>query len=62
MKKLITLSFLLALFSLGACNSNKKTDKEIDSLNQAHADSLLNAAMSDTTSVVDSVSKDSIPK
>ncbi len=61
MKKILILSFV-AVLGLAACNGNKKTNKEIDSLNQVAADSLLDAALSDTANVLDTLRKDSIPK
>lgn len=60
MKKLLTLTFVVAVLGLAACSSDKKTNEEIDSLNQASADSLLNAALADTTGVSDSLAKDSL--
>jgi hypothetical protein len=62
MKKSLIFTFAVALLGLVACNSDKKTNKEIDSLNAASADSLLNAALADTTTKADTLKKDSIPK
>ena len=59
MKKLIIFTFVVAVLGLAACSNDKKTEKEIDSLNQASADSLLNAALADT-STNDSTLNDSI--
>jgi hypothetical protein len=49
MRKFIPLIVLGVALSFTACNNNKKSEKEIDSLNQASADSLLNAALADST-------------
>jgi len=54
MKKLFTISIIVIALGFTACNNDKKTEAEIDSLNKAAADSLLNAALADTT-VTDSV-------
>jgi len=59
MKKVLTFAFVVAVLGLAACSSDKKTEKEIDSLNKASADSLLNAALADT-SLMDSTLNDSI--
>ena len=59
MKRVLTLAFAMAVLGLAACSSDKKTEKEIDSLNKASADSLLNAALADTSSM-DSTLNDSI--
>lgn len=59
MKKVLTFAFVIAVLGLSACNNNKKTEKEIDSINQVAADSLLNAALADTMAK-DSTLKDSI--
>lgn len=59
MKKFFAFTFVVAVLGLAACSNDKKTEKEIDSLNQAAADSLLNAALADT-SAVDSTLNDSI--
>lgn len=59
MKKVITFAFVVAVLGLAACSNDKKTEQEIDSLNQASADSLLNAALADT-SATDSTLNDSI--
>ncbi len=59
MRKLITLSILTISLGFAACSNNKKSDAEIDSLNKASADSLLNAALEDTT-VTDNVKTDSV--
>jgi hypothetical protein len=63
MKKFLTLTFVIAVLGFTACTNDKKTNEEIDSLNQVAADSLLNAAMADTATVAtDSLLKDSISK
>lgn len=54
MKKFLALTLFVTALGFAACNNDKKTDEEIDSLNQAGADSLLNAALSDTT-VIDNI-------
>jgi hypothetical protein len=54
MKKLFTISIIAIALGFTACDNDKKTEAEIDSLNKAAADSLLNAALADTT-VTDSV-------
>jgi uncharacterized lipoprotein len=59
MKKVLTFAFVVAVLGLAACSNDKKTEKEIDSLNKASADSLLNAALADTSSM-DSTLNDSI--
>lgn len=60
MKRYIPFLVLGLALSFTACSSNeKKSDKEIDSLNKAAADSLLNSALADSVSV-DSVQKDSL--
>ncbi len=59
MKKFLTLSVIAISLGFAACNNNVKSEKEIDSLNQKAADSLLNAALSDT-SAVDKVKTDSV--
>lgn len=59
MKKAIIFTFVVAVLGLAACSNDKKTEQEIDSLNQASADSLLNAALEDT-SATDSTLTDSI--
>lgn len=59
MKKVIIFTFVVAVLGLAACSNDKKTEQEIDSLNQASADSLLNAALADTTAA-DSTLTDSI--
>jgi hypothetical protein len=59
MKKFLTLLIVATSLGFTACNNNVKSEKEIDSLNQKNADSLLNAALSDT-SAVDNVKPDSL--
>ncbi len=59
MRKFIPLIVLGVALSFTACNNNQKTEEEIDSLNQSSADSLLNAALSDST-MVDSTVIDSV--
>ena len=51
MKFFLTLSLIVVSLGFAACNNNVKSEKEIDSLNQKAADSLLNAALKDTASV-----------
>jgi hypothetical protein len=60
MRKFLTLTFVVAVLGLAACSNDKKTNEEIDSLNKVSADSLLNAALADTTSVSDSLATDSL--
>jgi uncharacterized lipoprotein YmbA len=60
MKKFLTLTFVVAVLGLAACSNDKKTNEELDSLNKASADSLLNAALADTTSISDSLVTDSM--
>ena len=60
MKKVLTFAFVVAVLGLAACSNDKKTEKEIDSLNKASADSLLNAALAADTSSMDSTLNDSI--
>lgn len=60
MKRHLPFLVLALALSFTACNhEEKKSDKEIDSLNKAAADSLLNSALTDSVSS-DSVKKDSI--
>ncbi|OAQ38906.1 hypothetical protein A5893_12765 [Pedobacter psychrophilus] len=59
MKKFLTLTLIAISLGFAACNNNVKSEKEIDSLNQKAADSLLNAALEDTTAV-DNVRTDSL--
>jgi hypothetical protein len=59
MKKFLTLLIVATSLGFTACNNNVKSEKEIDSLNQKAADSLLNAALKDTMSV-DKVRTDSL--
>ncbi len=59
MRKFLTLSIIAISLGFAACNNNVKSEKEIDSLNQKNADSLLNAALKDTMSV-DNVRTDSL--
>jgi hypothetical protein len=59
MKNFLALSLIAISLGFAACNNNVKSEKEIDSLNQKAADSLLNAALEDTTSV-DNVRTDSL--
>jgi|GEM_PF-6178746 len=62
MKRLLPIITLIVI-GLTACNNNAKTEKDIDSINQAMADSLLNDALQDTvkqdTQDTDSLTKDS---
>lgn len=51
MKKFLTGSLIVISLGFAACNNNVKSEKEIDSLNQKAADSLLNAALKDTNAV-----------
>ena len=62
MKKSLIFTFAVFLLGVAACNSNQKTNKEIDSLNETTADSLLNAALADTTTKADTLKTDSNPK
>jgi hypothetical protein len=60
MKKLFTISIIAIALGFIACNNDKKSEADIDSLNKAAADSLLNSALGDTTAtdsilVVDSL-------
>jgi hypothetical protein len=62
MKKLFTISIIALALGFTACSNDKKAEENIDSLNKAAADSLLNAALADTTAtdsvmVVDSLKK-----
>ncbi len=59
MKKFILLFAIAGSLGFAACNNTQRSEEEIDSLNQKHADSLLNAAIGDTT-IVDSLIVDSI--
>jgi len=59
MKKFIALFIVATSLTFAACNNQQKTEAEIDSLNQSAADSLLNAALADTT-VTDNVAVDSV--
>ncbi len=60
MKKFTTIFVLAVALGFTACNSDKKTEQEIDSLNQTSADSLLNAALAADSSAVDSTLTDSL--
>jgi hypothetical protein len=60
MRKLFTIAIIATALGFTACSNDKKSEENIDSLNKAAADSLLNAALADTTTtdsvmVVDSV-------
>ena len=62
MKRLFTISIIAIALGFAACSNDKKSEADIDSLNKAAADSLLNAALADTTAtdsvmVVDSLKK-----
>ena len=59
MKKFIALFLVATSVTFAACNNQQKTEAQIDSLNQSAADSLLNAALADTT-VTDNVAVDSV--
>lgn len=59
MKKLSLSIFVLFTIGLVACNSNRMTDQEIDSLNKASADSLLQEALEDTMQL-DNLKTDSV--
>ncbi|HTN20888.1 MAG TPA: hypothetical protein VL125_10450 [Pelobium sp.] len=59
MRKFIVLFVVATSLSFAACNNQQKTEEQIDSLNQSAADSLLNAALADTT-VKDNVAVDSL--
>ncbi len=55
MKKFLTLTLITGSLIILACNSSKKTEEQnLDSLQNAQADSLLNAATQDTTATTDS--------
>ena len=64
MRKFIVLFVVATSLSFAACNNQQKTEEQIDSLNQSAADSLLNAALADTSATdnvaVDSVATDSV--
>jgi len=64
MRKFIVLFVVATSLSFAACNNQQKTEEQIDSLNQSAADSLLNAALADTTATdnvaVDTVATDSV--
>jgi hypothetical protein len=60
MKKSLTIAFAITILGIIACTNKTKSDKEIDSLNESSADSLLNAALADTTITADTLKKDSI--
>ncbi|MFC5282475.1 hypothetical protein [Pedobacter alpinus] len=60
MKKFTTIFVLAVALAFTACNSDKKSEQEIDSLNQTSADSLLNAALEADTTLTDSVVVDSL--
>lgn len=62
MRKSLTIAFAITILGLSACTNDTKTNQEIDSLNESSADSLLNAALADTTTIVDTLKKDSIAK
>jgi predicted small secreted protein len=58
MRKLLWIVFITAS-SLAACNNHAPTEKDIDSINQAVADSLLNDALQDSVKKgADSLTKD----
>ena len=55
MKKFLTLTLITGSLIISACNSSKKTEEQnLDSLQNAQAVSLLNAATQDTTATTDS--------
>ncbi len=55
MKKFLSLTLITGSLIILACNSSKKTEEQnLDSLQNAQADSLLNAATQDTTATTDS--------
>ena len=55
MNKFLTLTLITGSLIILACNSSKKTEEQnLDSLQNAQADSLLNAATQDTTATTDS--------
>lgn len=55
MNKFLTLTLITGSLIISACNSSKKTEEQnLDSLQNAQADSLLNAATQDTTATTDS--------
>ena len=49
MRKFIVLFAVAGSLAFVACNNQTKTEEQIDSANQAAADSLLNEALTDTT-------------
>jgi hypothetical protein len=59
MKKLFWVFTLVMSFGMIACNQDTKTDEQLDSLNQAKADSLLQDALKDSLAQ-DNVATDSI--
>ncbi|QEK52150.1 hypothetical protein FYC62_11260 [Pedobacter aquae] len=59
MKKLFWVITLVIGFAGAACNQEVKTDQQLDSLNQAKADSLLQDALKDSLAQ-DNVATDSI--
>lgn len=58
MRKFIILFVITTSLAFAACNSQQKSEEQIDSLNKTAADSLLNEALSDTTAK-DNVAVDS---
>lgn len=59
MRKLLLSLSIILIIGLGACNSGRMSDQEIDSLNKASADSLLQDALEDTMEV-DNLRTDSV--
>ena len=59
MRKTLSLLFIISMFAITACNSNRMSDEEIDSINRASADSLLQDALEDTMAV-DGLKTDSV--
>ena len=59
MRQITYFVLLILLIATAACNSNRMTDEQIDSLNRASADSLLQDALEDTMAV-DGLRTDSI--
>ena len=59
MRKFIALFAITTCLAFAACNSQTKTEEQIDAANQSAADSLLNEALTDTT-VKDNVAVDSL--
>ena len=59
MRKFIALFVITTSLAFAACNNQPKTEEQIDAANQSAADSLLNAALADTTAL-ENVAVDSL--